>query len=107
MEYKTIWNGNGPWKVCPSPSSKFLGWIFYDISMALEICANIQTPNFKSLACAGLQMFDLKCPSEAFRGEIQHFYWSQKSFILKSCPICENSVIWYIKLYNSTIFKKQ
>jgi hypothetical protein len=22
MEYKTIWNGNGPRKVCPSPSIK-------------------------------------------------------------------------------------
>ena len=33
MEYKTIWNGNGPWKVCPSPSIKPLCWIFYDISM--------------------------------------------------------------------------
>ncbi len=25
MEYKTIWNGNGPWKVGPSPSLKLLG----------------------------------------------------------------------------------
>ncbi len=62
-----------------------LNFLWHQYDIALEICANFQTPNFKGLACEGLQRFDLKCPSEAFRGQIQHFYWSQKSFILKSC----------------------
>jgi hypothetical protein len=66
MEYKTIWNGKGP---CPLPFSNFkaIGFNFlsHQYGMAIAICANFQTPNFKGSACAGLQAFNLKCPVEA------------------------------------------
>ncbi len=62
-----------------------LNFLWHQYGIALENCANFETPKFKGLACAGLQRFDLKCPPEAFGGMIQCFYWSQKSFILKSC----------------------
>jgi hypothetical protein len=73
------------WKVCPSPSLKLIGLNFlsHQYGIAIAICANFQTPNFKGSACAGLQAFDLKCPLEAFGGQIQHFYCIQKSFIPK------------------------
>jgi|FrelakmetLWP11LW_1041352.scaffolds.fasta_scaffold331977_1 hypothetical protein len=51
------------------------------------MCANFQTPNFKSSALAGLQALDLKCPLEAFGGQIQNIYCIQKSFIPKSCVL--------------------
>ncbi len=64
-----------------------LNFLLHQYSIAIAICANFQTPNVKGSACAGLQAFDLKCPLEAFGGQIQHFYCFQKSFILKSCVL--------------------
>ncbi len=64
-----------------------LNFLSHQYGTAIAICANFQTPNFKGSACAGLQAFDLKCPLEAFGGQIQHFYCIQKSFILKSCVL--------------------
>ena len=64
-----------------------LNFLSRQYGIAIAICANFQTPNFKGSACAGLQAFDLKCPLEAFGGQIQHFYCIQKSFILKSCVL--------------------
>jgi hypothetical protein len=76
-------------KSLPFSSFKATGLSFlsHQYGIALEICANFQTPNFKGSACAGLQAFDLKCPLEAFGGQIQHFYCFQKSFIAKSCVL--------------------
>jgi hypothetical protein len=62
-----------------------LNFFSHQYGIAIAICENFQTPNFKGLACAGLQAFDLKCPLEAFGGQMQHFYCIQKSFIPKSC----------------------
>jgi hypothetical protein len=62
-----------------------LNFLSHQYGTAIAICANFQTPNFKGSACAGLLAFDLKCPLEAFGGQIQHFYCIQKSFIPKSC----------------------
>jgi hypothetical protein len=78
--------------LCPSPILKLLGLI-NQYGMAIAICANFQTPNFKGSACAGLQAFYLKCPLEAFGGQIQHFYCIQKSFIQKSCVLGAKFVI--------------
>ena len=64
-----------------------LNFLSHQYGIEIAICANFQTPNFKGSACAGLQAFDLKCPLEAFGGQIQHFYCIQKSFILKSCVL--------------------
>ena len=64
-----------------------LNFLSYQYGIAIAISANFQTPNFKGSACAGLQAFDLKCPLEAFGGQIQHFYCFQKSFIAKSCVL--------------------
>ena len=61
-----------------------LNFLLHQYCTAIAICANFQTPNFKGSACAA---FDLKCPLEAFGGQIQHFYCFQKSFILKSCVL--------------------
>jgi hypothetical protein len=55
-----------------------LNFLSHQYGIAIAICANFQTPNFKGSACAGLQVFDLKCPLEAFGGQIQHFYYIQK-----------------------------
>jgi hypothetical protein len=76
-------------KSLPFPIFKAIGLNFlsHHYGTAVAICANFQTPNFKGSACAGLQAFDLKCPLEAFGGQIQHFYCIQKSFILKSCVL--------------------
>jgi hypothetical protein len=65
----------------------WLNFLSHQYDIAVAICPNFQTPNFKGSACAGLQAFDLKCPLEAFGGQIQHFYCIQKSFILKSCVL--------------------
>ena len=62
-------------------------FLWHQYGIAIAVCANFQTPNFKGSACAGLQAFDLKCPLEAFGGQIQHFYCIQKSFIPKSCVL--------------------
>jgi hypothetical protein len=64
-----------------------LNFLSYQYGIAIAIFANFQTPNFKGSACAGLQVFDLKCPLEAFGGHIQHFYCIQKSFILTKCVL--------------------
>jgi hypothetical protein len=58
-----------------------LNFLSHQYGIAIAICANFQTPNFKGTACAGLQVFDLKCHLEAVGGQIQHFYHIQKSFI--------------------------
>jgi hypothetical protein len=70
-----------------------LNFLSHQYGIAISICGNFQTPNFKGQACAGLQAFDLKCPPEAFGGQIQHFYCIQKSFILKSCVLGAKFVI--------------
>ncbi len=64
-----------------------LNFLSHKYGIAIAICANFQTPNFKGSPCARLQVFDLKCPLEAFGGQIQHFYCIQKSFIPKSCVL--------------------
>jgi hypothetical protein len=51
-----------------------LNFLLHQYCTAIAIRANFQTPNFKGSAFAGLQAFDLKCPLEAFGGQIQHFY---------------------------------
>ncbi len=75
-----------------------LNFLSPQYGIAIAICANFQTPNFKRSACAGLQAFDLKCPLEAFGGQIQHFYRIQKRFYPKKlctrwCQICKNDLI--------------
>jgi len=64
-----------------------LNFLSHQYGIAIAICANFQTPNFKGSAYAGLQAFDLKCHLEAFGGQIQQFYCFQKSFIAKSCAL--------------------
>jgi hypothetical protein len=64
-----------------------LNFLSHQYGIAIATCKKFQTPNFKGSACAGLQGFDLKCPLEAFGGQIQHFYCFQKSFISKSCVL--------------------
>ncbi len=76
-------------KSLPLSIFKAIGIIFlsHQYGIAIAICANFQTPNFKGSACAELQAFYLKCPLEAFGGQIQHFYCIQKNFIPKSCVL--------------------
>ena len=50
-----------------------LNFLSRQYGIAITICANFQTPNFKGSACAGLQAFDLKCPFEAFGGQIKQW----------------------------------
>ena len=63
-----------------------LNFLSHQYVIAIAICANFQTPNFKGLACAGLQGFDLKCPLEAFGGQIQ-------KLCTRWCQICNNNLI--------------
>jgi hypothetical protein len=46
-----------------------LNFLSRQYGIAIAVCANFQTHNFKGSACAGLQQaFDFKCPLEAFGG---------------------------------------
>jgi hypothetical protein len=73
-----------------------LNFLSHQYGIAISNCANFQTPNFKGSACAGLQVFDLKCPLEAFGGTTFLLY-SKKFYPKKlctwGCQICNTNFI--------------